>query len=627
MEDYVTIGRTVDDLVECLHQISNISASRVVCFVHNLSYDLPYMERTLQKHFDDLEIFYTQNHHSLTARCGNIELRCSYRLANNSLAGWCKSLGTECIKASGAIDYKELRYPWSELTDNDWYYQVSDVMSMRECISISMQGFNITSIPLTSTGFVRYDCRKAAKEAHWFKQFMQHEMTPEVNEHLMRVFAGGYTHGNRYRSEETIRGDIFCYDFTSSYPARILYNDFPTKAFRLYGDMDTGQPIEAQLAELEELRKDHAVFFNLYMKNPEVLYYISMPYISASKCFELTEGIEDNGRALKSDYLAIKVTDVDFDIIMKQYTYDDIYISDIYYAPKGKLPEWLRDQNREYFRRKCQLDPDTLDYVKSKNKLNGIYGMCATKVLHTELHHDIETGKLWEDEPIAEEKLAKYFHSRNNFNVYAWGVWVTAWARKALFDLMEAIASRYGWEHILYTDTDSVYMDIDASDVIEAYNEQYHRLAKENNASFVNIKGETKELGLADLDKTATAFRYMHSKCYAYEDAKGLHATIAGVAKSWRDDPTKSNADELGSIDNLKEGFTFTHCGGTRTAYNYNDEYITIGQHELYIGNSAVICDTEYKVSNLPEIGPDGLPLIYWERDRVGNYHFLKDFE
>lgn len=629
LEDYVTIGRTAPELVAFLKHISDHAASKVVVYVHNLSYDLSYLERLLDKTFDDLDIFYVQSHHSLTARCGNLEFRCSYKLANNSLDGWSKALGTECRKAVGEIDYKTIRFPDQELTAEDWHYQISDIMVQRECIRLTMKGFDITTIPLTSTGLVRYDCRKAARSVHWFQKFQNYRMSADEYDMLTRCFSGGYTHGNRYHADETIEELVHCYDFTSSYPARIAYNDFPCKHFERWGELWRDQTVDEQLAEIRQLQDEgFALMMTLYLLEPRLRPEISMPYISASKCYELAAEpghrapLLDNGRVLRAERLAIPITDIDLDIILQQYTYQDLAIGDVWRARKSKLPDWFTGKNREYFRRKCQLPPDSLDYMKSKNKLNGIYGMTASRIVRNNVHMDVTTGEEWHDNNDPQETLTKYFNSRNNFMIFSWGVWVTAYARAALFALMNKIAEAdpRGWDCILYCDTDSVFTTSTDSDLIERYNEEYRKLGKEYGATFTNIKGKEKTLGVADLDKVCKRFRYLHSKCYAYETPEGkLKVTIAGVSKRWRSDPGKTNADELGDIDNLREGFIFKECGGTGTKYNYHDGLVDISGHSVYIGNSAVIVDTEYRVSDLPEVGPDGLPLIYWEEERASD--------
>ena len=118
-----------------------------------------------------------------------------------------------------------------------------------------------------------------------------------------------------------------------------------------------------------------------------------------------------------------------------------------------------------------------------------------------------------------------------------------------------------------------------------------------------------KYLGAAEDEAHVRAFRPLHAKCYAMEEQTkngdyALNVVIAGVPKratKWiNGEPvTISNAEELKSIDALDDGFTFKHCGGTRTIYNEQEPRIeTIDGHVTELASSAVICDIEKEISD-----------------------------
>ena len=92
-----------------------------------------------------------------------------------SLEKWCESLHTDTKKAVGTIDYDIVRFQDDALTYDDWFYQVNDVESMKECIEIEMRenNDNIVTIPLTSTGYVRRDCRNAVKNDIEYRHFFE----------------------------------------------------------------------------------------------------------------------------------------------------------------------------------------------------------------------------------------------------------------------------------------------------------------------------------------------------------------------------------------------------------------------------------------------------------------------
>ena len=127
-----------------------------------------------------------------------------------------------------------------------------------------------------------------------------------------------------------------------------------------------------------------------------------MPYIPISKATAHSKHVAlDNGRVLSvinredrendRGYIALTLTDIDFKIIKEQYTWDEISISDFHIATYGYLPEALLSQVMAYFKAKTELKDKikeaeereadyelsniTYLYAKSKNRLNGIFGM------------------------------------------------------------------------------------------------------------------------------------------------------------------------------------------------------------------------------------------------------------
>ena len=77
---------------------------------------------------------------------------------------------------------------------------------------------------------------------------------------------------------------------------------------------------------------------------------------------------------------------------------------------------------------------------------------------------------------------------------------------------------------------------------------------------------------------------------------------------------SKTNADELGTIDNLYDGFTFEHCGGSRCVYNNEREIeiIDINGHRTELATSAVIDNISKVISNtMWTSGADYTPIEY----------------
>lgn len=610
------IGRTARQLVDFLCHVSSWAARkgkdyRVLGYIHNMGYDMEYLRQFFPD--EEPEFFAVKPHRILTAKYKHIEIRCSYLLTQKSLDKWGKDSARHYKKLVGTYDYKRVITPGQPLTDLDWSYQLGDVAVMRDAWEHDREidGYDARTVPLTSTGFVRNDCRTASeKDVHWRGKLDAMQPDIEIYNGLEKAFQGGYTHGNRFFQEQTVKGPIGHRDFCSSYPARQIINAFPMGAFR---EIELTTP-----GEIAYLSQTTALLMHIALRNPHLkTRSITAPYLGISKCSRIGETKEllDNGRVVQlTGIVDTWVTEYDFLILQRQYDFD-FQIIKAYAAPKGKLPLWLRNTVMDYFRNKTTLKhSDYMNYMRSKAKLNGIFGMTAQKYIRDDLIY--ENGE-WIEKPKPdadrETELEKVKRKKTTFLPFAWGVWTTALARYALFYMIEAGC---GYERFLYADTDSIFYRMDTET-----EETYSRLNSEVCAQAVNAggycdhNGQRSTLGefSPEDDMPLQAFTFVHAKCYAVIDKQGqMQVTVAGVTKRQRSDPEKTNADELGSLDNLRQGFIFKECGGTRIVYN-NEPLHTIEYNgeSIEVGASAVIMDTEYKVSNLNEIDMDDETMLH----------------
>jgi len=169
-----------------------------------------------------------------------------------------------------------------------------------------------------------------------------------------------------------IHNDVYSYDIASSYPTQQLTKKFPMKPFKwLDGDLSFDRIamfIGLGYAVVGDYR-----FTNIRLKDPEE----PIPYISLSRCD--AQGFKlDNGRILKADYLEIALTEIDLEIILDTYTYDEMQVVQCMVADKDFLPAPYRAVIQEYYNKKTALKGDDSDdgqymYMKSKNMLNSVY--------------------------------------------------------------------------------------------------------------------------------------------------------------------------------------------------------------------------------------------------------------
>lgn len=256
--------------------------------------------------------------------------------------------------------------------------------------------------------------------------------------------------------------------------------------------------------------------------------------------------------------------------------------------------------------------------------------MTATAIIRE--CYELDNDWILFKKPLSDEdrqsKLTKYYRSYNNFMPYQYAIFTTAHARDALYTMIEATGAPAKdpehdltsvYENFLYCDTDSVfYIETEYNKkTMEAYADLCRQRAIDAGAYVGN-----KYLGEPTDEPPLKAFRAIHSKCYAMEeynkkhDKFELNVVIAGIPKKatkWIDGkPVEmTNAQELGSIDNLHDGFTFKHCGGTRCVYNERPiEIININGHETELASSAVIENIEKEISDtMYTNGADYTPL------------------
>ena len=602
-------GRTPTELIELLIKMAEryklSPKKRLIIYIHNASYDLQYLKHYLLK-YDPMAEFLAIDAHSIII-CDILGFRilCSYKLTNLSLAGLAKNYAKTYDKAVGEIDYNVIRYQDSKLTAEDWFYMFSDVAAQYDGIAgyLETMGYKYAfKAPFTSTGFVRVECRNAANnDEAWRTEFQTSALDLEQYSLCRWAFAGGVCIASFIYAGHTVRSDKLRHrDFTSSYPARQMLDYMPVGAPSWYGEIESRE-------ELEDVLNTYCCIFELTLYDVHIKQGVTAPCIPSSKCVGLHEPVRLNGKIVYAKQLTIAVTEIDFKWIRKQYDAADFKISKMLIFKRGKTPEWLRNVVMEYFTNKCTFSDDNPLRAKSKALLNSIYGMTATAIIRDQYKIDEDgtfTRKQTEN-PQEENarQLRKYYRSYNSFMPYQFSCYTTSWARDALFTMIECV----GYENFLYCDTDSVfYLETEENKKrMDAYTEECRERAK-NGAAFVG----NKFLGEPTEEPPVRAFRALHSKCYAMEELNKktgeyeLNVVIAGIPKKsikWVDGKpvTMTNAEELGNIDNLKDGFIFKHNGGTRCVYNEQPpEVKNINGHKIELASSAVIDSIEKEISD-----------------------------
>ena len=528
----------------------------IIIWVHNLAYEFQFLSGIYA--FQNDECFFRDIRKPIYCKMFNcLEFRCSYIQTNMSLSHLTKQLGVKAKLSGQKYDYSKIRFPWTPLTDYELEYCATDVQSLVECMRIKMEndGDNLQTIPLTSTGYVRRDCKQALKPLYLdIKELLPNEKQYRL---LRKAFRGGNTHANRKYSGK-ILDNVYSYDMSSCYPAQQLTKKFPMSPFRWIDDRLTFDRIK-RFIDL-----GYAVVGLYQFKGLRLKKMVSIPYISLARTeaygFQL-----DNGRVLEADYIEMALTEIDLKIVLKQYTFDEIQVQTAMVAQKHYLPQEYRNVIIKYYENKTKLkgvtDPEQIYlYQKSKEKLNGIYGMSAQDPIHAEILYnggdyarsDYTTGDA--DKVLSKAKFP-----------YQWGVYTTAYARAALQEAIDAAGAA-----MVYCDTDSVKT---LGRVDLSYINRKRQAAAEASRAFADDpKGNRHYMGVFELDGVYDRFITCGAKRYAYEADGHMSITVSGVSKAVNEATGVSFAvEELGKLENFHEGFIWRKSAGTMSVYNDDD--------------------------------------------------------
>lgn len=597
-DDQVVFGRrweSFQDLLKALEKNLNLnSKNRLVVWVHNLPFEWAFMREFIE--FED-GFFREERSPLKIVTKGGIEFRCSYALSNMSLEKFCENeIGVIHYKLADTYDYDKIRTPATPMTSEELQYCYNDVRGLCECIKSRLREDTLASMPMTSTGYVRRELRNNVKQNKKNREaFVNSALDADIYTLCRSAFRGGDTHANSDRADQ-INHNAWGFDRKSSYPAEILeFSGYPMSA---YFKMDVSTYMNRDVS-------DFALLLNVRFINIKYNYksdvYCGIPYIALAKCSKFTKDkIIDNGRVIYAGMLEMVITDLDLEIIQREYVYSDFYIKDIYASRKGKLSKEIRETTMDYFRKKTLLDGDPeheYEYFKSKNRLNSIYGCMVMRIDQSLVCWDPKKKEYFNQEETLEEKLTKFYKSRNNFLSYQHGIYITAAARMALRRMLWKVG-----KDVIYTDTDSIKFVGDHFKDFEEENKRIKKLAEECGAYADNKKGERFHLGVWEnetIDKKTKEllpydeFKTLGAKKYVYRQGEKIKSTIAGVNK-------KAGAEYFSrhGVDGLQNGAVITNSGHL-TAY-YNDDCI----HKITIGNCTFISASNVAlVNNTYKIG------------------------
>lgn len=530
--EVVIYGRTIEQFVyilECLDDRFNLRADNKILpiFVHKLDFEWSF----IYPYFDWDDGFALEIRKPVRVKTGPFEFRDTLVLFGTKLANIELHMHT-AAKLVGDLDYEKVRTPETPLTDKEWEYCYQDVNVLSLAVREKLCDNNDTlaTMPMTRTGYVRREVRRrmsSDRDASLLVSSLT--MTPEVYERLRLLYQGGFTHTGNYASCK-VHHNVDSHDFRSSYPAVIVSEKYPMTTFQAVAPSDFG----GYLANSD----DWAMMVKVQLNGLKEQFVFEHP-LSLSHCACVNPHV-DNGRIVSADELTTWLDENDWATVSKAYTWDSGFIQELWVARKDYLPKPIIEYMMECYKAKTELKGDAsrlVYYNLAKEVCNSIYGMMVTDPIRDSIV--LNSGRWHIRKSKLDDQLDKYNASNSRCLYYAWGVWVTSYARRNLWRGIFEYAEDY-----CYSDTDSIKgkMNPQHQAWIDGYNVEITQKVKSclNHygldpalAEPVSPKAGPCPIGQWDHDGTYKRFKALGAKRYMYEcdDHDRIHTTVAGLGK------------------------------------------------------------------------------------------------
>lgn len=566
VEDNIYYGRDFMDFEKVLKTISDKEVRKVI-WVHNLSYEFGFLPNILRKYtITDMVARDTRKPISFVVKELNIMFRCSYMLTNLSLAKASQEYTN--VQKLDTLDYDaKIRTPLTPLTDNEMKYCAYDIKCLYEIIKYYRTKYeHIALIPLTSTAEVRQALREVV-DYYYIKKQWELVPQPKMYLRLMASFAGGYTHANVLNAGRVFK-NVKSYDISSSYPFVMVTEMFPCTPF-MYISYEQYQ---------QDMHNPKCGFIlHVTLKGVKSKYYNN--YIAFSRCENVdTDGIiYDNGRIRSCKECSMWLTNIDLNIILKNYDIDKVIYNSIYMCYMDYLDIRVIKFILGLYGNKTTLknvEGKEDIYKKSKAYINSLYGCSVTNPLK---NSTIYEGNMWSKKEFTmdfvKEVLANTKKSYSTLFYYAVGVFVTAYARRNLYERL--ISSHEFDRHVIYCDTDSIKYYGEFDYIFEEYNKGVFNKYKTMCQKFSQLNltdftpkdrnGIKHPIGIFDYEGEYLEFKTLGAKKYCYRDDTGLHITVSGVSKNA---VIALNDD----INNFRKGLEFDYKQSGKLTHYYMEE-------------------------------------------------------
>ena len=394
------------------------------------------------------------------------------------------------------------------------------------------------------------------------------------------LYRGGVAKSNaRYTStgdylQHGVQSRVGGMDYTSSYPFVMTAFNYPISRFK---------EIDPAKLDIDKLR---IWYESPDFENYRYIFIIKFHELETSNdyCIESSSKvrgkgiIEDNGRIYKADEITACLTDCDYSLYKKFYSWKSKEVIKIWQARAGKLPDYLLYPMWDDGRKKQELKHvkgKEVEYSLAKSAFNSYYGLLCKQPVYQNYYFDnVVTGR--DSYQSTESDVLNYFGKKksvqhtveNNVENFHdcdieqiepqqfldcvsnfilspfWGIWVCSFARFNLLNMIYYVGDNSDWitNDTIYCDTDSLYFlnpqkHKHLFDIWNTYARKrvLKRLPAEYRKSLGTL-GQFDNVALDDTDgfsDTYINFKTLGSKRYIKEmqfpKHKKIKATVAGL--------------------------------------------------------------------------------------------------
>lgn len=508
---HIVLDRYIENTVKLFDKLYYLTKTKndclFICGISNLGYEFQFYKNLLNWK----SVFAKENRKPITATVDGIYFIDTLQISHKSVAKLGKEFGVK--KLTEKMDYNILRTSDTEMSNEEYAYCCNDVIIPCLYIQQLVNDYFIPHgfFPITQTSKVRFKMKSYFKEYYgktWknMSKYIGNKLYPKTFEEykndMKYLFRGAWTHGNPKYTGSILK-HVDSYDITSSYIYTMFCDKFPMGKF---------QPTDLKPTDIDTDRyafKGIFIFYNLQAKNN--ICYESIHKASTKSL------INDNGKIYYAEECKVYLTDIDFELYNRYYTYSDYEYFDLQISEKNYLPKYVILPMIDAYSTKQLKKLNGEVYTTEKEEVNSFYGMMVTRIPLTE--SVVEDGE-W----LTIEREFPYDDRYRSFLSPYWGIWVTAYSRKHLFDGIDCFNTFY------YSDTDSVKGHVDI-DKLNGLNMSILNNVLESKKYF-NIDNEyVNDLGMWDFEGVIDVFKYLGAKRYLCYKKGKTTPTIAGCPK------------------------------------------------------------------------------------------------